>query len=219
MLVSSTCYGFYKGYSAYGEGEVCIKDREYYKKEEFENKDISFILNSGVTGVEDGFFDIFAGLKEIIIPDTVTHIGVTDVTLGILRKNKALIRGTFDSYAEEFARKYGFEFLHSDIEIACVGDYFEYGADIITMCFSINGEPYIHQDSRCQGSSAGSTGGGEVSLSIPKDFYLTHNEKDIADMCWGSCYDKILNSTKLKVFLEKARSRNGYYLRNNEQAD
>lgn len=213
MLVSKSCYGFYEGYSAYGEGELCVKDCEGYKKEDFVDKKISFYLYSDVTSVEEGFFDIFDGLKEIIIPDTVTYIGVTDVTLEILQKNKVLIRGAFDSYAEKFAKKYELEFLHSDLEIACVGDYFDGGVDIITIKFSLSAQPCIHQDSRCQGNSAGSTGGGEVSISIPEDFYLTHTAEDIADMCWGSCYEKISKNTKLKDFLEKAKMKKGYHFK------
>ena len=130
-----------------------------------------------------------------------------------MQKNKVLIRGTFDSYAEKFAIKYELEFLHSDLEIACVGDYFDRGVDIITIKFPINNQPCIQQDTRCQGSSTGSTSGGEVSINIPEDFYLTHTAEDIADMCWGSCYDKICKNSKLKDFLEKAKMKKGYHFK------
>ena len=90
--------------------------------------------------------------------------------------------------------------------IGRTGDYFDHGVYIITLCFTPDGKPFIHQDCRCQGSSAGSTGGGETSFDLPRDFYKTHTAEDIADLCWGCCYSRIKSSSDLQHFLEGAKN-------------
>ena len=94
-----------------------------------------------------------------------------------------------------------------------MGDYYDQGNDLITLRLFPDGSAKIHQDCRCQGSSAGSVGGGEIDVNIPKDFWRTHSPKDIADLCWGSCYSAILKCEALKSFLAKAKKKNGFCFR------
>ena len=215
MLVSNTYARYYDGISAYGEGKVSVSDITYHSKEDFmkDPTPVSFILDPGVTEVEPGVLDIFLPLKQLEIADTVRSVGVTEETLKIFKENDVTVRGSFDSYAEEFAKKYHLHFLHRDMTIGQTGDYFDHGVYIITLCFTPDGKPFIHQDCRCQGSSAGSTGGGETSFDLPRDFYKTHTAEDIADLCWGCCYSQIKSSSDLQHFLEGAKKRGGCDLR------
>ena len=97
-----------------------------------------------------------------------------------------------------------------DGKLASVGDYVEHGADIITLRFCEDGSAYIHQDCRCQGSSAGQIGGGEISVDIPDDFYLSLTCEQIAKKCWHS--GDIVANGKLAAFLEKVKSKGGFLL-------
>jgi hypothetical protein len=212
MLVSGDYCRFYRGISAYGEGRLRISDNVYYTEKDFQQnrEPVSFILMDGVTEVEAGFFTMFPTLAQIIVADSVRKIGVTESDLALLRKNRVVIRGSFDGYGDRFAQKYGLPFLHRDLELARAGDYFEHGVDIITLCFAPEGRPYLNQDCRCQGSSAGNTGGGEVDVDLKRDFFKRQTADDLADLCWGSCRAKIRGSEALRTFLAKAKDRGGY---------
>ena len=212
ILVSNTCSRFYRGIDAYGEGPLYVKDIRYHSEEDFrkDREPVSFILCPGVTAVEAGFFDIYITIAELVVSDTVTRIDMSEKSVQLFRKNRVTVRAAFDSCGEAFAKKYGLVFMHEDIELARRGDYFEHGVDVVTLCFRPDGSPFIHQDCLCQGSSAGSSGGGEVSLDLQKDFYRRMTQEEIADVCWGGCYSRILGSEKLRVFLEKAKERKGY---------
>ena len=83
---------------------------------------------------------------------------------------------------------------------------------MITLRFREDGSAYIHQDCKCQGISAGNTGGGETSFDLPKDFYRTMQAEDIAEQCWGSCYAEILKRGTLAAFLSKAKQKQGVLL-------
>jgi len=193
------------GLKAYGGNAILANT--YPNDNRFQENNMVFELSDEIETVEEGFFDRIPHLVELQIAPSVTSIGVSPQFEEILHKNRVLVRGTFDSYAEEFARKYKLNFLHSDIDLACVGDYFERGNDLITLKFHVDSTE-IHQDERCQGSSAGSVGGGVVNFDIPWDFFLDKNaQENIAEQCWGNCYEAILKSQEFTTFLEKAREK------------
>lgn len=56
-------------------------------------------------------------------------------TIRLFQDNRVLLRGVYDSVAERLAQKYHLRFLHLDMELVSVGDYFERGVDIITVRF------------------------------------------------------------------------------------
>ena len=173
---------------------------------------VAFTLENGITDVEIGFFDSFPTLMKLSVADTVKSIALTDQAKNTFRKNRVLIFGSFDSYAEKFARENKLRFLHFDIELARCGDYFDReGVDIITLELFTSGKARVRQENFCQGSSAGNNGGGEKSFSLPRDFYMTHSQKDIAKKCWGTCSDSVLKSNALRTFLAKAYKKRGYY--------
>lgn len=173
---------------------------------------MTFTLESGVTDVEIGFFDSFPTLRMLYISDTVNNIALTDKARKAFKKNKVLIIGGFDTYAERFAREYKLRFLHDDIELARVGEYStREGVDIITLELFTSGKARIKQANYCPGSSAGNNGGGEMSFYLPRDFYITRSQKDIAKMCWGSCSEAIIKNNAFAKFLAKAFKKRGYY--------
>ena len=213
ILVTNTYSRFYRGIDAFGEGPLHVKDIVYHSEEEFRKNraPVSFILCPGVTTVEAGVFDIFLSIAELVVSDTITRIDMSEKSVKLFRKNRVTVRAPFGSYGEAFAKKYKLNFLHSDLELARRGDYYERGIDIITLRFRPDGSPFIHQDCRCQGSSAGSVGGGEVDLDLPLRFYEKQTAEDIAGMVWGSCYEQVRSSVELKTFLKKAKERKGYF--------
>ena len=216
MLVSGTYVPFYEGISAFGEGPLKVSDIEYYKREDFEkkkNKNLCFEICDKVTSVEKGFFDMFLTLRQVIIPDSCKRIDMSDESVDLFRRNGVIIRGTFGSYAEQFAVKYGFEFMHSDVELYQAGDYFQQGVDIITLRFRPNYMPFIHEDCRCQGSSAGSIGGGETDFDLKPDFYKSMTVDEIADQCWGNVQNGVRNSKALRTFMKEARERKGFRIK------
>lgn len=159
-----------------------------------------------VETVEEGFLDFFPNMYKLIIPPNVKKIGISTNLAKILSKNKVIIRGEFDTLAEEIAQKHHLPFIPMDIKLANTGDYFDHGVDVITLRFFDDGTVKIRQDELCQGSSAGSSLGGVVDLDINWDFFSETNVQErIAGMCWGNCYDQIRQSTALKSFIEKAR--------------
>ncbi|MBR4748625.1 MAG: hypothetical protein IK083_03515 [Abditibacteriota bacterium] len=213
MLVGGTNRRYYRGISVTGEGVAGPADILLYKKEDFigDPRPVSLILRPGVTGLEPGFLDVFLTLKELIADDTVTHIGMSEAARELLRANGTVVRGRWDSYAEEFAREYGLGFMHRDIVIADAGDYSSRaGRDVVTLCFSPAGSPFVDMDNSCAGSSAGNKGGGSVSCDLPEDFFETMSPEDIAGLCPDICYDAIVNSVQLTEFLLGAMDRGGF---------
>lgn len=216
MLVNHDHHGSYECMCANGEGICTVSDmrlsqneREKFSGEKPEQ--VSFYIYEGVTAIERGGLDVFHGLRELFIADSVREIGVSPELEAILRNNRVLIRGNFNSYAEKFARKYGLPFLHSDIELSREPGHEERSSVMVTLRFNSSGTPRLHQDYRCQGIAASCTGGGENDVPLPVNFYKTMTTEDIADKCWGSAYHSIVTSSRLKKFLKTAKERGGYY--------
>lgn len=163
-------------------GKVILKDT-YLGDKRLEEEYVAIKLCEGIEGsfdgvetVEEGFLDRIPHLHELEMADTVKDVGVTEQFKKVMHKNNILIRGSFDSYAEEFARKYKLRFLPSNMVLAQTGDYYtNYGVDIITLRMFDDGTADIHQDERCQGSCASWTGGGDMSFDIPWDFFKDEN--------------------------------------------
>ena len=203
-----------RGFDAYGGAFLRKSDMAYWmdRPARTDPGGVAFELEDDVKEVEPGFFTLLPTISELWIVNPDCKIPMTEETEQLFQKNNVLIRGVYDAAAERFARRYRLRFLHLDVELASVGDYFERGNDTITLRFRADGSAYIHQDCRCQGSSAGSIGGGENSFDLPADFYRTMAAKDIADECWGSCRSEILNRGTLAAFLDAAKKKNGFLL-------
>ena len=207
-----------EGITACGKGKLRVKDLEDCDDmiEDLleEPEGFVFEIESGCTEVECGVFDGLTNLYEIDIPPTVKKITLSEESLALFRKNGMLICGVFDSYAEQFAKEYHLRFLHSDIEIARVGDVSNrVGTDIITLCLTAKGMPFLKMQNFTQGSSAGNMGGGDNFADIPRNFYQVWTQEQLASHCWGTCHDAIMKCEELSTFLEKAKERKGFYFK------
>ena len=207
-----------EGLCACGKGKLRVKDLSDcdYMIEELLDEPEGFVfeIESGCTEIECGVFDEMNNLYEIDIPPTVKKITLSEESLALFRKNGMLICGVFDSYAEQFAKEYHLRFLHSDIEIARVGDVStRVGTDIITLCLTAKGMPFLKMQNFTQGSSAGNMGGGDNFADIPRNFYQVWTQEQLASHCWGTCHDAIMQCEVLSTFLEKAKERKGFYFK------
>ena len=212
-LVSCTYDQFYEGFCVYAGSTAGAEDAKSFDADYFrKNPDPSSVeFREGVCEVRPGFLSCFPTLAQIVIPDSMEKIGLTEDEKTFLKMKGAVIRGTFGSYAEEFAREQRLRFMHSDFEIARAGEYeTREGVDIITLCFTPKGKPYVHQDNCCPGSSAGSVGGGSIDFDLPKLFWKTMTPETLAGKCWGTCRDEIVKCEELKRFFEGAQARKGY---------
>jgi hypothetical protein len=212
MWVKYDHHGFYECMAVSGKGFCGDMMLSQNEKEKFAAEDsgpLSFYIYDGVTGMGHGCLDYFHSLKELRIADSVTDIAVSPELEDILKKNRTVIRGSFDSYAEKFSKKYSLPFMHDEIELGRSRS--EYAAYIITLRFHADGRPYIRQDCITGGISPGCNGGAEKDIPLPMNFYGKMTSEDIADLCIGSCYSAICGCGKLKKFLKTASRRNGYY--------
>ncbi len=206
------------GLCACGKGKLRVKDLADcdYMIDELLDEPEGFVfeIESGCTEVECGVFDGLTNLYEIDIPSTVKKITLSEESLALFHKNDMLICGEFDSYAESFAKEHHLRFLHSDIEIARVGNVADRdGTDIITLCLMTKGMPFLKMQNFTQGSSAGNMGGGDKFIDIPRNFYQVWSQEQLAGHCWGTCRDEIMQCAALTTFLEKAKERKGYYFK------
>lgn len=202
----------YEGFAADGEGILCISDMDHWKNDPDvrDPRGVTFEIGEGITDIEEGFFDLFPTLTRMIVPGSLKKIPVFGATLEMFRRNGVIITGEFDSYAEDFAREHGLNFIHSDILLGRSGSYYDHGSNIITLRFLLDGRAMIFQESFSSGISAGNNGGGEENITLKPDFYRTLSQNDIADMCWGCCYSKIRDNAELGRFLKKAKAKGGY---------
>ena len=212
MIVSN---GYRKyGFDAYGGKVLRKEDMGFWMHmpERTRPQGVCLELKEDVEEVEKGFFELLPTITELRIMNPDCRVNMDEESVKLFKKNNVLIRGPFDSAAESFAKKYNLRFLHADTKLAHAGDYFDRGVYIITLFFRSDGSAYINQDCRYQGSSAGNDGGGEMDFDLPKDFYKTMSAEDVADLCWGSCYSKIISNGILADLIAKARKKGGFLL-------
>ena len=200
-----------EGLTTAGEGMLCKSDMDFWRNLPEMKKPVSFELAEGVTDVEEGFFEQLPLLRELWIGSTVKTLGLTEETLALFHKNDVLIRGQFNTVAERFAREQGLRFLTADFEVARGGNYFESFAYTVRLRFQPDEKPRLLQASFSQGSSAGSSLGTDEDVRLPKDFYLTMTQEEIADLCWGCAYGRVADSAALGKFLALAKKKKGYY--------
>ena len=209
MIVS---LGYRKnGFDAFG-GEILRKENIARWDEELrcDPRGVALGLGEEIREVEPDLFELLPTINSVWIHNPECDLHMTEKTAALFRKNKVILRGVYDTAAERLAREYRLRFLHLDVELASVGDYFEHGNDTVTVRFREDGSAYIHQDCRCQGSAPGQTGGGEVSFDIPDDFYLSMTSDELAEKCW--CTKTIIANGVLAAFMEKAKSKGGCFL-------
>ena len=197
-----------------GEGMLLVCDIEEWLDLPWfaEPKSVYVELAEGVTEVEKGLFALIPNIGEIETSKSVKDLGLDEQTVKHLRENDVLLRGEFDSIAEKAAKEHRLAFVHSDIELARAGDYSSReGVDIVTLKFDYDSKPVLQLSNFCQGSSAGSSGGGDEYKFLQKDFYRTMSQKDIAEMCYKRLQHGVMHNSALHRFLEKAKKKKGWF--------
>ena len=191
-----------------GEGVLCKEDAEVWPADKNWRTEYYVLdVKEGITGLGEGYLEKFPKIGCLILAGTVVFVATTPELDNRLRKNKVLIRGEYNTFAEEFAREKGLEFLHCDIHLADddIGEHYEH--DIITLRFHAKGKPDIHYDCYTPGSSAGSFGGGEYAKEIPKDFYVGCTPEKFADNFPERLRGQLTANEMLRRFLEAANGR------------
>ena len=154
----------------------------------------------GITGIGEGFLEVFANLRCVILSRSVVSV---EGAAG----RELMVRGEFDTFAEEFAGANGLVFLHRDIPVA--EDEAHGERDEITLRFHAGAAPDILHDVYACGSSAGSYGGGQVVNELPDDFYKGCTIEGFAANFPERLHDRILGNEMLIRYLAKANERPG----------
>lgn len=190
---------------AYG-GAILHADEKGYNL--LTRRNVWFQLDDDIKQVETGFLERIPHLEELAIGLSVEEIGVSSEADKLMHHNHVIIRGDFDTYAEEFAMQHHLGFVPMDFEITRNGDVdTKYGLNILTIEFYTK-EVNLRMDNFCPGSSAGNYGGGTIDKKIPVNFYKDPDAiTKIAELSWRSFSDGIRNSERLKNFVEKARKK------------
>ena len=215
--------------SAWGDGIFKESDLLYFQKpdaiiDEYKKKhgrcpgSISLLLKysrgygseTGYTGIDTAFLEKLATLKELIMPDTITHIDLTPTLERIFRDNDTLIRGPFDSYAESFAKENGLRFRPADFIFADFEDTRWHEYTVMTLIFKRSGSVEIKETSSSPGSSAGNTFGGSFTHSLPRDFYMIQTAEQIAERFNKDAREAIVADGRLAAFIEKAKTHDFY---------
>ncbi len=204
-----------------GEGVLCREDTDVSPTptESLAKEYDTLSITQGITQVGEGFLNAFPHIGCLILARTVGSVDTTPEIDNRLRKNKVLIRGEYDTFAERFAREKGLAFLHCNIHLADddIGDHYEH--DIITLRFHAEGAPDIHYNCFTPGSSAGSYGGGEYANELPKDFYVGCTIEKFANHFNERVREQILSNETLRRFLEIANRRHSEKAAHKNAAD
>ena len=186
---------------------------ERYKEEcGGEPRDLSLViedtlksgLDYGFTEVETAFLERLENLKELILPDSITEIKMTDKLERILKENNTLIRGSLDSFAERFAAEMGLNFRPADFIFARHVFAKVQEITLLTVQFNRDGSVQIRSDVDSPGSAAGNAFGGVFYNEIPSDFWMNTTAEEVSAMYPG-LDDVVVKDGRLADFIEKAK--------------
>lgn len=221
---------------AFGEGVLSEKDLQDYHKpdtifDEYreENdcfpKEISLLFRDtlargmeyGFTGVDPLLLAKMKTLKELILPDSITQIDMTPDLHRMLRANDTLIRGSFGSYAEEFANDYRLHFRPSDLlftEHNCDRDT-EGDGTRLTLMFKRDGSVCIREEIIVTGPMAGRNSGTVNYYPLKRDFYESQTLDEITEPfrteeSKREVYDEIIRDGRLAEFINEAKAHKYY---------
>jgi hypothetical protein len=192
-----------------GEGLLCKEDAEAWPTtgSNWRSEYDTLSVEEGITGLGEGYLEAFPEIGCLILGRTVEAVATTPELDKRLRKNKVLIRGEYNTFAERFAEEKGLKFLHCDIHLADDDIEEHHEHDIITLRFHRNGAPDIHYNCFTPGSSAGNYGGGEYAAELPKDFYVGCTLEQFAENFPERLREQLKSNAMLRRFLEAANSR------------
>ena len=192
-----------------GSGPLCREDARVFPDEgrDWAKEYDTLSVTEGITELGEGYLEAFPGIRCLILSRTVASAAVSGALEKRLRKNKVLVRGEYDTYAEDFAREKGLRFLHCDIPLGEDVDETHHERDVITLRFHLKDAPDIHHNIFSPGSSAGSYGGGEVAAALPRDFFVGCTPELFADRFPERLREQLLANDMLRRFLEAANRR------------
>lgn len=158
----------------------------------------------GFIEVETAFVERLENLKELILPDSITEIKMTDKLEKVLKDNNTLIRGSFDSFSERFAADMGLNFRPADFIIA--RHVFEKAQEttFLTVQFKRDGSVQIRADVDSPGSSADNSFGGVFYNDLPSDFWMNTTAEEVSAMYPG-LDDVVVKDGRLADFIETAK--------------
>ncbi|MBR4628183.1 MAG: hypothetical protein IKO47_10885 [Ruminococcus sp.] len=166
-------------------------------------------LDYGYTEIDTAFLLQLRTLRELILPDSVTHIDMTPELEALLKKNDTLIRGSFDSFAENFASEQGLHFRPSDTVISHF--YFEPAQEttVKSIVIARDGSMQVEEEVSSPGSSAGNTFGGTFHHDLPRNFYKTMTNEQIAER-FPFISASVIEDGRFTDFVEKLRTHKVY---------
>ena len=186
---------------------VCVGDLDVMPGKLNPGEYMTLVLEASVCAVQEGFIEAFPNLKDLIIEGDLQPIPLTSELEALLKRNKVIVRGAYNSAAEKLAVRLGLTFIHKNLFVAKHFDERHYESTTLTLCFQLGEAPYIWEDIVCPGISAGNNGGGTLRHDLPEDFYKGGSITDFA-VHFGACYtEQILHNEALIAFLKEADRR------------
>ena len=167
----------------------------------------SYQLDYWFNAIAPGYLEQLPTLKELVLPGSVESVGVTPALEKLLRGNKTLIRGEFDSYAESFARVSGLPFRPTDLVIARHELESVHEITVLTLTFRRDGTCCIREDINSPGSSAGNSFGGTFLHELSRAFYRVKTAEQVAEGFRTILETAILEDGRLEAFIAKAREK------------
>ena len=195
---------------------------ERYKEEcGGEPRDLSLVIEDtlksgfdyGFTEVETAFLERLENLKELILPDSITEISMSEKLEKILKDNNTLIRGSLDSFAERFAADTGHNFRPADFIIARHVYEKVQETTLLTVQFKRDGSVQLRSDVDSPGSSAGNSFGGVFYNDLPSDFWMNTTAEEVSSMYPG-LDDAVVKDGRLADFIAKAKEHKIYIGKN-----
>ena len=151
----------------------------------------------GFTSIDSAYRERLVALKELILPNSIKEISLTEKLKRILRENNVLIRGVFDSFAERFAEEQNLNFRPIDFVFASYDGQHE--STVLTMLFKRDGRAVVEECISAENSS------DWVSYKeLPMEFWKNLSCEQVANL-FPSGYNAILADGRLANFMEKAK--------------
>ena len=192
-----------------GKGLLVREDAEVWpeSRKNWKNEYDTLSVKEGITGLGEGYLEAFPKIGCLILSRTVRSVATSPELDKKLRKNKVLIRGEYNTFAETFAQEKKLKFLHCDIPLAEDDIEAAHEHDVITLRFHENGRSDIHYNCFTPGSSAGNYGGGEYANELPADFYVGCTLEQFADNFPERLHEQLTANEMLRRFLDSANDR------------
>ena len=164
-------------------------------------------LDYWFTAVAPGYLEQLPTLKELVLPASVESVGRTPALIKLLKGNRTLIRGPFDSFAEAFAREYGLPFRPADLPFARHELERAHEITALTLVFRRDGTCCIKEEINSPGASASHSFGWTFVHELPRAFYRVKTAEQIAGEFSDVLRDTILADGRLEAFVARAREK------------